>query len=391
MNFGKLRAWWMTRQGLDGSLKRSKPSKILECSGWARSVGGSNPYITLYSRGETSREEVDSATRQTEIQELPSARGCTYVIPKQDYSLALSLAWPYEEKNIMTAQKYLGITNKAIDKLCDGVLKTLKERPLEPQEIKQNIDHLIKNFGAEGKKRGLTTSLPLALGRLQTTGEIRRISVNERFDTQRYKYTIWNNSPQKKLSTEEAATELAKKFFTWIGPAKIEQFQWFSGFGVKTTKDTVASLNLVDVGEGWLMLPEHAKEFNAFSNNENLLALVSSLDAMLLLRRDLNSLLEPADHAEQRITEKYLQTIGGVQDLESNPILQSGRIIGLWEFDPDEGKIVWVTFGKKPKNLDTVVKKMETFIREQLGDARSFSLDSPTSRRPKIEFLKSLS
>jgi hypothetical protein len=33
---------------------------------------------------------------------------------------------------------------------------------------------------------------------------------------------------------------------------------------------------------------------------------------------------------------------------------------------------------------------MENYIREQLGDARSFSLDSPKSRTPRIEALRKM-
>ena len=47
----KLRAWWAHRQGLDGSLAGKPPAEILEVSGWARSVGGVGPYLTLFARG----------------------------------------------------------------------------------------------------------------------------------------------------------------------------------------------------------------------------------------------------------------------------------------------------------------------------------------------------
>jgi hypothetical protein len=52
----KLRAWWWQRQGLDGSLGGSSAAKVLEATGWARSVGGVGPYLTLYSRAGVSRE-----------------------------------------------------------------------------------------------------------------------------------------------------------------------------------------------------------------------------------------------------------------------------------------------------------------------------------------------
>ena len=38
--------------------------------------------------------------------------------------------------------------------------------------------------------------------------------------------------------------------------------------------------------------------------------------------------------------------------------------------------------------MRTGVKSTEAFVRDELGDARSFSLDSPESRRPRVEALR---
>ena len=91
MNEAKLRAWWWHRQGLDGSLRGAAPAAVLERSGWARSVGGVGPYLTLFARAGTSREAADAAVAALEIHELPSARGCTYVVPASDFALALTV------------------------------------------------------------------------------------------------------------------------------------------------------------------------------------------------------------------------------------------------------------------------------------------------------------
>jgi hypothetical protein len=40
--------------------------------------------------------------------------------------------------------------------------------------------------------------------------------------------------------------------------------------------------------------------------------------------------------------------------------------------------------------LHDTIGRTETFVRDQLGDARSFSLDSPESRGPRIAALKKL-
>ena len=53
----------------------------------------------------------------------------------------------------------------------------------------------------------LTTTLPLALGKLQAMGEIRRVPVNGRLDQQRYKYSAWRPNPLRgfHIAPEEIA------------------------------------------------------------------------------------------------------------------------------------------------------------------------------------------
>src|SRR6266446_10357277 len=105
MSDAKLRAWWSHRQGLDGSLEGKSPAAVLEHSGWARSVGGVGPYFTLFARAETSREAADAAVAQLQIHELPSARGCTYVLPASDFALGLKVGEAFGGAEMKTAYK----------------------------------------------------------------------------------------------------------------------------------------------------------------------------------------------------------------------------------------------------------------------------------------------
>jgi hypothetical protein len=82
--------------------------------------------------------------------------------------------------------------------------------------------------------------------------------------------------------------------------------------------------------------------------------------------------------------------MGGLSDLPDHAILDRGRLIGLWEFDPGSDSIVWATFTPGDKALEAEVKRTETYVREQLGDARSFSLDTPQSRLPRIAALREM-
>lgn len=386
-----LRAWRSKAQGLDGSLAGATPAQVLERSGWARSVGGVGPYLTFFSRAGVSRARAEQAVANREIHELPAARGCTYVVPASDFALALKVGQPFGASEMKTAAS-LGVTEKEIDKLCDAVIKALAKGPLDPAGIKDAVGSAVRNLGDVGKKKGLITTLPVALGRLQTEGGIRRVPLNGRLDTQRFAYTLWRPNPlaKFKLSRDEAGTELARRFFRWVGPASLQEFQCFSLLGVKAVKAAAEPLGLVPaLGSDRLLLPDDLRAWHAFKMpSRPQYSLVSSLDAISATRRDLRSMVDAADLGRKVYGEKGLRPVGGVDDLPSHAILDRGRLIGLWEYDVESRSIVWATFGIKDKTLEAKVGETEAFVRDQLEDARSFSLDSPKSRAPRIAALR---
>jgi hypothetical protein len=178
----KLRAWWSHRQGLDGSLMGRSARDVLHQTGWSRSVGGASPYLTLFARAGLRRAEVDADLASLKIHELPSARGCTYVVPADDYPLALKVGQNFYAKAEIATAKKLGVTDAEVSKLRAAVLKALDAEPLDPDAVRAKVGNAARNLGPEGVKKGLTTTLPLALGLLQSEGEIRRLPVNGRID-----------------------------------------------------------------------------------------------------------------------------------------------------------------------------------------------------------------
>ena len=240
----KLRAWWSHKQALDGRLDGAAPADVLAETGWARSLGGVGPYLTLAARAGTSREAVDAAVASLGIYELPAARNCTYVVPAADFALALKAGAGFSTE-LKTVMK-LGVTEKEIARLREAVVSALGKGPLEPDEIRESAGPAVRNLGEEGKKRGVTTTLPVALNQLQTEGEIRRVPMNGRLDQQRYRYALWRPNPlaQWKLSSAEVAVELARRYFAWTGPATIGEFQWFSALSLKAAKAAIEPLGL---------------------------------------------------------------------------------------------------------------------------------------------------
>jgi hypothetical protein len=391
MDDAKLRAWWSHRQGLDGALAGKSPAEVLSASGWARSVGGAGPYLTLFARAGTGRQAVDDALARQEIHELPGPRGCTYVVPAADFALALKVGQGFADQADLKMARKLGVTDKEIERLSNAVLRALEEKPLDPEELRQATQGIVRSLGEEGKKKGLTTTLPVALGMLQSAGEIRRVPTNGRLDQQRYRYALWRPNPLGKfrLSREQAFTELALRFFTWIGPATIQEFHWFSGLGVKAVKAAVEPLGLEPIEDGSerLILPKYRAEHGTFQVPKRpQYVLVSSLDGISHLRRDVRGLLSAEDLGRAIFKDKTFA--GGLADLPCHAILDRGRLVGLWEYDVMTQSIAWVSFVVRDTLLTRAVARTEAFVRDELGDARSFSLDTPRSRAPRIEALR---
>ena len=243
----RLRAWAWHKQGLDGSLAGCTPEQVFARAGWARSVGGANPYLTLFARAGIRREQVDADVLAHRILELPTARGCTYVLGRDDFAWALRLGRDAAEATFKVVGR-LGVDRGEITLLEEQVLHTLAEAavPMDPRQLKEELGDSVRNLGEEGKKKGATTTLPTALGILQAQGRIRRVPANGRLDQQRYAYELWNLPPSP-LDDDQARTELVRRYLGWTGGATFKQSQWFTGFTVAQSKAALAAAGAVEV------------------------------------------------------------------------------------------------------------------------------------------------
>ena len=386
----RLRAWAWHRQGLDGSLAGCTAEQVLARAGWARSVGGANPYLTLFARAGIRREQVDADVLAHRILELPVARGCTYVLGRDDFAWALKLGKDAAEAIRVLGR--LGVERGEITLLEEQVLHVLAEAegPMDPRQLKEELGDSVRNLGEEGKKKGATTTLPTALGILQAQGKIRRVPANGRLDQQRYAYEPWGLAPSG-LDDDAARTELVRRYLGWTGGATFKQSQWFTGFTVAQSKAALAAVGAIEVstalpeagGDPLWMLPADVGRLAAFEEPAGeQIQLLAGTDSLFLLRRNAADLLEEEDQHRPALGSLALQA-----DLPDHPILDRGRIIGLWQYDPAKGRIVpWLFHGPTPA-ITQRIAEVEAWIREDLGDFRAFSLDSPASRQKRIDAL----
>jgi hypothetical protein len=382
-----LRAWAWHRQGLDGTLEGRTAQEVLASAGWARSVGGANPYLTLFARAGIRREQVDTDVRELRIHELPTARGCTYVLGREDFDWALSLGKSAEEAFRVLAR--LGVDRGEITLLEEQIVHVLGEAdgPLDPRQLKEELRESVRSLGEEGKKKGAATTLPTALGLLQADGRIRRVPVNGRLDQQRYAYTPWGLPPSR-LGPGGAREELIRRYLGWTGGATIKQSQWFSGFTLTDSKAALAAVGAVEVptaaGDVLWMLPADVARLADFSPPEGeQIQLLAGTDSLVLHRRNAADLFADEDRDRKLLNA----TLALQADLPDHPIFDRGRIIGLWQYDPGRERIAaWLFAGRTPA-VEQRIAEVEAWIREDLGDFRSFSLDSPASRQERIDAL----
>lgn len=351
------------------------------------------PYLSLFARAGSGRSSAERELAEAAIHELPSARGCVHILPRKDYRLGLSLAYIQgSDSGFRPACRHFGFTQQELEELCDGVLEALAGGPLDPKELKPRLGSLVRTFPPEGKKHGLTTSLPMALGALQRRGLIRRIPFDGRLDGEKYLYAAWPNGPMSDgpLSQDEALAHLADLYWDWLGAASMKHFQWFSGASLTKARKAAADLNLCQVeGTELLIRPEDLEGFHDWETPvEPVFRFVSSLDSILMGRRDLDSIIAQEDKARPAYKEAGVLAVGGLSDVSSHMILDRGRIAGFWDYDPDERKIVAHLWRKPTPQYRDELELTEAFVRDEVGDARSFSLDSPKSRQGRLTFLR---
>lgn len=390
-----LRAYWSHRQGLDGSLAGATSADVLDRVGWARSVGGTTPYLTLFSRAGIRREQADADVAALRIHELPSARDCTYVLPATDFALAPVVGGGASSTSELRVAEKLGVTRAEIDALADEVVGVLSDGDADPAGLRKSLGDKVRGLGDEGKKKGVTTTLPLALGVLQAQSRIRRVPIDGRLDQQRFRYTVWRSAPTFSGTPQEARAELARKYWGWIGLASLAHFQWFSGFTKTNATKAVADLGLEPLTDTTLLAtPATLAEFADFTAPaEPQLSLIGWLDSLVLLRRDLDSLTVERDRAHPLLDPARGSSAGGsLTDLPNQGIVDRGRLIGLWDYDPATEEVVWAPITKltAAQRKATLVAVGETaaYIRDDLGDNRGMSLDSPAGRAPRLATMR---
>jgi hypothetical protein len=87
-------------------------------------------------------------------------------------------------------------------------------------------------------------------------------------------------------------------------------------------------------------------------------------------------------------------TLGEGRYMALRAVLDGDRLVGLWEYDPDAGAVVFHTFDalppKRRRAVQSLAEDVATFLREDVGHARSFTLDSMDTVRERAASIQAM-
>jgi hypothetical protein len=374
------RAHWWQRQALGGTA--GAIANVIGASGWLRTLGGADVYIAARARRPgMKRSELDSAVERGELRVVPAARGCIYLVPSAIVPELMAFNAEDWRKDIEKNLAKIGKTTKVIEALAPTVLDALA-KPLTTDGVRKQLDGKVPSFGEAGKKVGLSSPLPLALRMLEFAGDIERTLEGGKLDSDRY---LWRKpTGKRKAASKTPFVRVVEAFLGYAGPATTAQIADWSGRSqrdVKAALDTLkaTSISIEGIGDAWIL----ANDVGALESAEPPRGIATlAFEDNYLVNHGLAAVASPKHHAIKLDIwgSSKPETIGDAEHVLSRTIVVDGLIAGFWEVDPKAKTGVWLTFEPAnkalAKQLDAATHDTATFLLDEIGHARAYSLDS---------------
>jgi hypothetical protein len=396
LSLEQLRTAWLERQGLTARIDGGVAGAV-RTAGWMHSAGSAGPYVSLRARLGLGRAAVDRAVfQERQVLEVPTGRG-TMLVPAEDAPLALHMARRFFARHFQKLTVACRISERELQTLAGAVLAIVRQgrQELTPEELRDHLPRdFVRDLGDAGRKLGEASTLSAALRRLQIDGKILRVASARRLDTARYGYVPFEGAP---VDPGSALRELAARFFRWAAPATLKEFAWWATLSQREAKEAAGPLGLVPVkvagrGEALLFEDEVPRLGARRVPDRDAVLLLPFRDNYLHFRRGLEVFLAPRERdARVRDWRNRPAKAAEEESLHHHAIIAGGRLAGVWEYDPGEGRVVYGLFGALTaagqRKLAARAGELEDFIRADLGDLKFYSMDTERNRKQRIEAL----
>ena len=403
----RARKIFLAAQGLPPRNGRP-PARLLEDTGFVRTLGGVDVYLAVRARKPgLRREDLDSAVAERAAQVVPSVRGCIYLVPRRDVPLALRVADLLSRTRSEREHEKAGIRPGEVEEVGQAVVQVLAERgPLTTDALRRALpDGVVRSLGEAGKKVGISSALPPALRLLEFEGRVERVLEGRRLDSERYLWRIVDESPFGEADLPDDPIDLyaslAEIFFRTAGLGTQKDFAAWAGISQRDAKEAMERIPLrpvaiEEVGEmHWILeelrdLPEIAEEA------AQAVALLPFEDNITALHGGANLLVDPAYH-DIRVPSwgsSKPSTLGESRHMEMRAVVADGRIVGFWEYDPDAREVATGYFDTVSTATEDRVRAaaedLARFITGDLGHGRSFNLDTDDELRQRAAYVRKM-
>ncbi len=402
----RVRAHWHRKQGLAEPLPVAI-EEVVAATGWLRTLGGVDAYLAARARVPgLKRQQLDEAVAQSRLQVIPAVRGCIYLVPRPEVPLVLRIAEEQHRKRAEREYEKVGIALTELADVGEAVLKALRKGPLSTDALRKALpEGTVRSLGDKGKKVGISSTLPPALRHLEFEGKLERTLEGGRLDTERYLWRVPAKNPFTGAKVPDEPVErharIAATFFRQAGPTTVESFTTWAALSQREARAAMETLPLVPVaveglaGELWVMEEELAVLREKVPASSSL-AMLAFEDSYLAFHGGPALFTEPKHHARQVPVWGNTKgsTLGDARYLFMRPLLDGDRLVGFWEYDVDAGAVVFGTFDplapKRRKAVEALAGDIAAFLRDDVGRAHSFSLDSDDSLRERAALVKAM-
>jgi hypothetical protein len=402
----RARAHWHRRQGL-AEPGQGAVEDVVAATGWPRTLGGVDVYLALRARlPGLRREALDAAVEQSRLQVIPAVRGCIYLVPRAHVPLMLRIAEALGRKRSEREMEKVGVEPRELADVGEAVLKALRQGPLTTDALRKALpEGVVRSLGEKGKKVGLSSTLPPAVRQLEFAGRVERTLEGGRLDTERYLWRLPASSPFAEASVPEEPVErharLAELFFRQAGPATLGDFAAWAGLSQRDAKEALPRVGLVPVAvegyaeEAWALEADVARLREPAPRSESF-RLLSFEDNYLTFHGGPGLVTDPRHHGRAVPVWGRMRgsTLGDAGHIQMRTLLDGDRVAGLWEYAPDEGAVVFTTFEplavKRRKAVQALADDMAAFLRDELGHARSFTLDTMDAVRERAAAVRAM-
>lgn len=397
-----INSWRMRRQFLDEPYPSKNIVDLVRSVGWIYSPGCSTPYLSLWARMSSFKtEDLNKLVFDgNKLVQLETLRGCTMLVPRDQAVVALRIRSRTFTELSKQARQQMPITEPEMERLKGVVLKALQSTPKTGEQLRQAVPgSLIKDFGPDLKRIGLTNSLSLGINLLREEGKVIKTQGNRRLDTTEYSFQLTTNVLPEvdpySIRMEEACSRLATQYFRAEAPARVKDFAWWAGInvtdairGAAEIKPKLVPLAVEGSPDEFLMAESDLDDFFSFIPDENAVNFLPYRDTFLKGQREIVDRFVPAMHADK----PFSRWKGKLINDPLATIVRNGRVIGVWQWDDQAENIDILLFDATEKPVEKAIRKraseLAAFIKNNLGEIRLQGLDYGPHQMTSIHQLK---